>query len=163
MPETQSVACGLDVRPHERTVVINGREVLLTHREFEVLARLAEHPGWVLSANQLSEDDDGDAYSPESVSVHVARIRHKLAGVEAPDMVETVRGCGYRLRVSRPVELPAGDGGARRSADRALRDAAWQLHEAVFEAEHLGTPRQLMEVADELERVRRAVYAVLAE
>ena len=139
---------------------MGGVPVELTSREFEILARLAEHPGWVFSADQLAEDSDAREYSSESVSVHMSRLRHKLSATGAPDAVETVRGFGYRLRAG-----DADDAGVEPASgvDRSLRDALWQLSEAVHEVEHAGGPTQRLAASDSLERARREIYAILAK
>lgn len=152
-------ACGLLIRPHEHAVVANGRDVDLTPREFEIIFRLAEHPGWVMSPEQLASQDEAAEYSPESVSVLVSRVRSKLGLAGASDVVETVRGLGYRLRLPRDGWEPlngADTGGS-------LREASWYLQEAVFEVEHAGTEQQRKTAADALESARRAIYAALAE
>ena len=150
----------LEVRPHEHIVLVNGQEVPLSSREFEILLMLAQHPGWVFSANQLSGDPEDGEYSPESVSVLVSRLRHKLAEAGASEVIETVRGFGYRLSSSKtPGEgIPETHG-----VNRELRDAAWQLQEAVFEVEHSGTPEQQQEAVDVLEQARRDLFSSLAE
>ncbi len=155
-------ACGLVVHPHEHVVVIQGRELDLTTREFEIVMRLVEHPGWVFSAEQLSTENDAADYSPESVSVLVSRLRHKLARAGAHDVVETVRGLGYRLR------MPLRDGeescsGAGASLYGSVRDASWQLQEAVIEVEHSGSDEQRQAAVEALDRARRTIYTVLAE
>ena len=159
-PVGDIVACGLELRPHEREVLVAGVPVELTSREFEILARLAEHPGWVFSADQLAEDSDAREYSAESVSVHMSRLRHKLSATGAPDAVETVRGFGYRLRAGDADETAAEVAGG---VDRSLRDALWQLSEAVHEVEHAGGPAQRLSATDSLERSRREIYAILAK
>lgn len=162
MPSSgEMIGCGLVLRPREHVLSVHDREVLLTARESEIVIMLAEHPGWVFSAGQLSGDADGEGFSPESVSVHIARLRHKLEQAGAPDMIETVRGLGYRLRPSAPVadeSQSSAPGGCR-----VLRDAAWQLEEAVFDLEHIGSSAQQGEAADVLDRARRDMYAILAE
>jgi DNA-binding winged helix-turn-helix (wHTH) protein len=153
--------CGLVVRPREHVLLVQGREIELTSREFEIISRLAEHPGWVLSPSQLCDESEEADYSTESVSVHVSRLRHKLSLAGAEDVVETVRGSGYRLRRTEPADedpILAPDGSRRR-----LRDASWQLHEAALEAEHAGSEQQLESVADALEEARHAIYRILAE
>jgi DNA-binding winged helix-turn-helix (wHTH) protein len=153
--------CGMVVRPHEHVLLVQGREIDLTSREFEIVSRLAEHPGWVLSAEQLCDESDEADYSPESVSVHVSRLRHKLSVAGAEDVVETVRGSGYRLRRSDPQgdEVVPDLTAAR----RALRDSSWQLHEAVLEAEHAGGEGQLESVTEALDQVRHTIYGILAD
>ncbi len=142
-------------------MLVHGSQVELTYREFEILNRLAEHPGWVFSADQLSSVSEQGDYSPESVSVHVSRLRHKLAVAGAPDVVETVRGFGYRLRsalADADDPFPHNDG-----AGRSLRDALWQLSEAVLEVDHAGRGEQVSAAVDALEHARRTIYAILAK
>lgn len=149
----------LEVRPFERSVTVCGREVALTPREFEILFMLAQHPRWIFSAGQLSADASDNGYSCESVSVLVSRLRHKLAEAGADDAVQTVRGFGYRLAVPPGLSEDAlGDG----EAVRELRDASWQLQEALIEVEHSGTEEQQREASALVEQVRRDVFSALA-
>ena len=161
MPTSDNLTVGeLQVRPHEHVVLVGGNTVPLSSKEFDIVMMLAEHPGWVFSADQLSGDPDEAGCSPESVSVLVYRLRQKLAEAGASDVVETVRGLGYRLRSSSATgdeTVPAV--GTRRE----LRDACWQLQEAVIEVDHAGNSKQQHEVAVVLEQARRAVYTSLAE
>lgn len=162
-PSGDISVCGLVVRPREHVLLVQGHEIELTCREFEIITRLAEHPGWVFSATQLCDESDEADYSPESVSVHVSRLRHKLSVAGAEDVVETVRGSGYRLRRT-VAEIEGGDGiHALDSSRRRLRDASWQLHEAALEAEHAGSDEQLEAVAETLDEARHSIYRILAE
>jgi DNA-binding response OmpR family regulator len=91
----------LRVDPAMRTVTLEGQELSLTQREFDLLAYLAAHPGQVFSRAQLMEAVWHDpAFSDTStVTVHVRRLRAKLADDPAqPRFIETVWGVGYRLR-----------------------------------------------------------------
>ncbi|MCL1880434.1 MAG: response regulator transcription factor [Actinomycetia bacterium] len=75
----------------------------LTPREFELLASLMRHAGKVLSRDQLLRDAWGWEYLVETktVDTHVKRLRDKLAAAEInPALVETVRGYGYRFKLS---------------------------------------------------------------
>jgi len=150
----------LEVRLHEHAVLVHGVEVPLSSREFNIVMTLAEHPGWVFSADQLCADTEAGDYSPESVSVLVSRLRHKLAASGAPDLVETVRGVGYRLH---SAQTPSDESSEIARTSRELRDASWLLQEAVIEAERSGSLDQQRAVADVLEQARRSVYARLAE
>jgi DNA-binding response OmpR family regulator len=71
------------------------RTVDLTAREFGVLLTLVRHAGQILSRQQLLSEGWGDAFDPTSnvVDVCVNALRRKLG----PDVVETVRGAGYRV------------------------------------------------------------------
>lgn len=85
------------VSPHTRRVVVAGREIGVTSREFEVLATMASHPGWVYSPEQLCSDAPESNSSPEAVNVHVSHLRRKLAEAGFPDVIATVRGAGYKV------------------------------------------------------------------
>ena len=150
----------IEVRPHEHVVLASGLEVSLSSREFDILRMLAEHPGWVFSADQLCGDPEDGAYSPESVSVLVSRVRHKLGEAGVSDAIDTVRGFGYRLHGSRATD---DDSPEAEGVIRELRDACWQLQQTVFEVEHSGTTEQKQAATELLEQARRDLYASLAE
>jgi two-component system, OmpR family, response regulator len=84
----------LDLRT--RRASIAGRSVDLTARQFTMLEVLVRHPDQVLSREQLLSRVWGYDFDPGSniVDVYVARLREKLS----PDVIETVRGFGYRFR-----------------------------------------------------------------
>lgn len=148
----------MEVRPFERTVLVDGAPVSLTPGEYELVEMMAEHPGWVFSADQLSRDAESD-HSPDSVSVLVSRLRHKLSSVGVHDAIETVRGFGYRLR----PEAPPASQEVESAGSRELRDAAWLLAEAVFEVERSGSPEQRQAAASVLEQTRRDLYGRLSQ
>lgn len=79
------------------TVTVDGREVTLTQKEFEVLCLLLKNRGQILSRERLIEDVWGYAFTGESrtVDVHVRTLRQKLG--EAGAYIETVRGYGYKI------------------------------------------------------------------
>lgn len=92
---------GLELNCAERTVEVDGEPVILTAREFNLLARLAQSPGVVFSREQLLESSTGFAEFTEArgVDVHVRHLREKLGDdAAAPRFIETVRGVGYRMR-----------------------------------------------------------------
>lgn len=81
---------------------INGREVDLTAREFDILHRLASRPGVVFTREKLLEMIWGYTYygDPRVVDVHVAKLRKKLeVDPGNPKIIKTVRGVGYRLEL----------------------------------------------------------------
>ena len=160
MSDLANICVGdLEVRLREHTVEVEGSEVPLSSREFEIVRMLAEHPGWVFSASQLSGDSDEGDYSPESVSVLVSRLRRKLAAAGAPYAIETVRGAGYRLHAARAALDETSDADAAR---RELRDAALLLLEAAIEVEHSGSIEEQRAAAELLEQARRGIFARLA-
>jgi two-component system response regulator ResD len=84
-----------------RTVTLDGEEVSLTQREFDLLAYLAAHPGQVFSRDQLMEAVWNYPFYTDTstVTVHVRRLRAKLGDDPSePSFIETVWGVGYRLR-----------------------------------------------------------------
>ena len=87
----------LTISTMAREAVHRGRKLLLTPREFELLAFLARHPGRVLSREELLRKVWGYDYVGETrtVDVHVRRLRAKLGGHH--EMIETVLGAGYKL------------------------------------------------------------------
>lgn len=161
MPASDDITAGaVVVHPHEHRAIVHGRELDLTCREFEIIRRLVEHPGWVFSAEQLSAEEAEADYSPESVSVLVSRLRRKLAGAGVSDAIETVRGFGYRLRVPGGEQV---EGAGTDSDARALvRDALWHLQEAALEVEHAGTDAQRRAAAEALDAARRIISDALA-
>jgi len=91
----------LRVEPASRRVFLDGEEVSLTQREFDLLAFLAENPGRVFSRDQLMEAvwDTPFFEDTSTVTVHVRRLRAKLGDeVAEPRFIETVWGLGYRFK-----------------------------------------------------------------
>jgi DNA-binding response OmpR family regulator len=81
-----------------RRVSRDGRPLALTRKEFGVLEAVLGADGAVVSAEELLEsvwDEHADPFT-NTVSVTMARLRRKLGD---PPLIETVIGCGYRLRV----------------------------------------------------------------
>jgi phosphate regulon transcriptional regulator PhoB len=87
----------LRIDPLEHVVTLSGKPLILTPREFELIAFLARHPGRVHSREELLRKVWGYDYLGETrtVDVHVRRLRSKLGARSA--MIETVTGAGYKL------------------------------------------------------------------
>lgn len=84
-----------------REVTIRGEPVALTPLEFRLLAVLTEHGGQVLSRQQLIDLVWGRSYesSGDPVKIYIGYLRKKIEqDSKAPELVETVRGFGYRYR-----------------------------------------------------------------
>lgn len=81
-----------------RTVTASGKPVALTATEFNLLKALAEKEGRVISREDLLSLARGDdvAVMDRTVDVHVAALRKKLG--KQGEMIETVRGVGYRIK-----------------------------------------------------------------
>lgn len=99
--DTNIVIRGLEIYKASRQVFINGREVSLPQKEFELLMIMAQNPNRVFGREELFEkiwglDSLGDN---ATVTVHIARIREKIeSNPSNPQYVETVWGAGYRVR-----------------------------------------------------------------
>ncbi len=92
---------GLRIDPAMREVEVDGRNVELTSKEFDLLAAMAAEPGVVFSRDKLLEAAWGFAeyVDPRGIDVHVRHLRKKLGDdAAAPRFVETVRSVGYRVR-----------------------------------------------------------------
>lgn len=88
----------LDLRARQASV--GNQRVELTTREFTLAETLMRHPGQVLSREQLLSHVWGYDFDPGSniVDVYIGYLRKKLGD----QVIETVRGMGYRLRVEQP-------------------------------------------------------------
>lgn len=91
----------LHVDEQARAVTLDGTEIEMTPKEFDLLAFLARSPRQVFSRGQLLEhvwDSSADWQDPSTVTVHVRRLRRKLeADPENPRWISTVWGVGYRF------------------------------------------------------------------
>ncbi len=87
-----------------RRVLLGGRPVRFTRREFDLLLFLATHPGAAFTRLQLLRAVWGHEFSGErTVDVHVRRLRVKLCG--HADAITTVHGFGYRLEHANTFSL----------------------------------------------------------
>ena len=96
--QASAVLHGGDVSLDTRSgrVTLAGLPVALTSHEYKVLAYLLHRPGNIVSRTELTEHiyaQDADRDS-NTIEVFVGRLRKKLS----PELIETVRGLGYRLR-----------------------------------------------------------------
>jgi two-component system, OmpR family, response regulator MprA len=89
----------LELDQATREVRRSGHLIDLTAREFALLRYFMEHPRQVLSKNQLLEAVWGYDYVGDSnvVEAYVSYLRRKLNAPGEPDLIQTVRGSGYRL------------------------------------------------------------------
>lgn len=86
----------LDIERHR--CLYRNEEITLTAKEFLLLATLMKRPGRVLTRERLLEDvwGEGIAVTLRTVDTHMKRLREKLG--DAGDLIDTVRGVGYRFR-----------------------------------------------------------------
>ena len=87
----------LHVCPAKHQVLVEGREIRLTLKEYELLCFLLENRGIVLSRDQILRKIWGYDFDGENrtVDVHIRNLRSKLD--TAGDLIRTVRGVGYKL------------------------------------------------------------------
>ncbi|MDR1569473.1 MAG: response regulator transcription factor [Oscillospiraceae bacterium] len=88
---------GLYVSVPRRQAIAYGEPAALTYKEFEILIYLLKNRGIVLTREQIMSGVWGMDYDGESrtVDVHIRTLRQKLGRCE--DIIETVRGVGYRI------------------------------------------------------------------
>ena len=87
----------IDTEGHN--VALNGIEIMMSPTEYKLLYFLASHPNKVFSRNQLLDNVWGDNVYVEdrTVDVHIRRLRKILEVQGCADLVQTVRGFGYKL------------------------------------------------------------------
>lgn len=90
----------LEIDPAGRRLTLQGTEIELTPREFDLLLHLAERPGQVVSKRELLAEVWNQPWggSDKTVDVHLSWLRRKLGETaSAPQYLHTVRGVGVRL------------------------------------------------------------------
>jgi len=91
---------GLVVEPAARRAMLDGVEIDLTRKEFDLLARLVRDAGSIVTREDLMADvwDENWFGSTKTLDVHVGLLRRKLRDDPAtPRFVHTVRGIGFRF------------------------------------------------------------------
>lgn len=92
---------GIEIDRERRRVSVEGRDVPLTRKEFDLLALLAQSPGVVYRREQIFSEvwRSGWEGNGRTLEVHIGSLRTKLG---LPGLVEAVRGVGYRLIADQP-------------------------------------------------------------
>jgi two-component system phosphate regulon response regulator PhoB len=98
--EIEHLGVRLDRVRHRVTVA--GQPIELTPTEFRLLECLMRQPGRAFSRQQLMHASAGDSHVvlERTIDVHVKTLRRKLG---KPDLIETVRGVGYRFKEAEPM------------------------------------------------------------
>lgn len=89
------------MEPDDFKVVVAGKEIRLTKREYLILQLLMENPGKVFTKNNIYESVWNEEFLGEdnAVNVHISNIRQKLAKVhEEETYIETVWGIGFKMK-----------------------------------------------------------------
>lgn len=86
--------------PDRREVTVGGSPIMLTAREFDVLALLMAHAGTVLTRERIAHEALGYEYvgDTNNVDVHIAHLRAKIENAGGARIIQTVRGVGYVCR-----------------------------------------------------------------
>ena len=82
---------------------VDGRNVKLTYKEFELLYFLLSNQGMVLSRDRMLQTIWGYEYEGETrtVDMHIKTLRQKLEAQGCTDLIVTVRGIGYKVERDR--------------------------------------------------------------
>ena len=91
----------IQIDEDRRQATVSGKTLALSKIEFDLLACLTHAPGYVFTRTRLLDQVWGDdsAVTDRTVDVHLKAVRRKIAALgEDPDLIETVRGVGYRAR-----------------------------------------------------------------
>src|SRR5262249_15012398 len=98
-PDDERITAGaITIDPARYEVSVNGKRISLTSLEFKLLRTLIQRRGRVQARDRLLNDVWGyeSVIDTRTVDTHVRRLRKKLG--KAADVIESVRGFGYRLR-----------------------------------------------------------------
>lgn len=98
-PATLTVS-SVALDPNRREVTVGGSPIVLTAREFDVLALLMAHAETVLTRERIAHEALGYEYvgDTNNVDVHIARLRAKIEDAGGARIIQTVRGVGYVCR-----------------------------------------------------------------
>ena len=91
---------GLEINTASHKVLVSGREIQLTTKEYELLVFLASNPNIVFSKEYIFDTIWGDQYHNDTatVAVHIQKIRKKIEKDSSnPEYIETLWGTGYRF------------------------------------------------------------------
>jgi phosphate regulon transcriptional regulatory protein PhoB len=98
--DTEVISIGpLLIEPNSHRVALNNIDVMMSPTEYKLLYFFASNPNKVFSRNQLLDNVWGDNVYVEdrTVDVHIRRLRRILDAQGCADLVQTVRGFGYKL------------------------------------------------------------------
>lgn len=86
--------------PDRREVIVGSSTIVLTAREFDVLALLMAHAGTVLTRERIAHEALGYEYvgDTNNIDVHIAHLRAKIEDAGGARIIQTVRGVGYVCR-----------------------------------------------------------------
>lgn len=90
---------GLVIDLNQRAVLYHDQEIVLTYKEFELLAYLMRNRGTAISRDRLLDEVWGFQYEGETrtVDVHIKTLRQKLEAAGCQNLIQTIRGYGYKV------------------------------------------------------------------
>jgi len=93
------------IDPARHTVRVSGQEIELTLTQYRLLHYLAARPGFVRTRDQIVAAVRGEdaVLSSRAIDVHIAALRQRMGPMG--DLIETVRGVGYRMSDQHPREV----------------------------------------------------------
>lgn len=95
------ISCrGLEIDTASHRVFVNGKEVFMTSKEFDILMLLASNPNIVFTKKHIFETVWGNDFCEDTatIPVHIQRIRKKIEKDPSnPEFIETLWGTGYRF------------------------------------------------------------------
>lgn len=96
-PDTDYEIGNLYVSPSKHIVKVDGKQIVLTYKEFELLNYFLDNMDMVLTRDKILSKIWGYNFDGETrtVDVHVRTLRQKLG--DAGDIIETIRGVGYKI------------------------------------------------------------------
>ncbi|APM39708.1 response regulator transcription factor [Clostridium kluyveri] len=93
---------GLEINRASHRVTVNGKEVKLTSKEYEILVFLASNPNIVFTKGNIFDSIWGSEFIGDlaTVAVHIQKIRKKIEkDPQNPEFIETLWGTGYRFKL----------------------------------------------------------------
>jgi DNA-binding response OmpR family regulator len=93
----------LSIDVHAKSVIVNGNELDLTRKEFELLLYLVSNKNRVISRNAIAENLSGDSAELydnfDFIYAHVKNLKKKLAAAGCSDYIKSVYGMGYKFTI----------------------------------------------------------------
>lgn len=91
---------GLTIKPIKGEALVNGERLELTHFEFKLLHLFMQHPGQVLSREQILDsiyEKSEKTVTDRTIDVHIKNVREKIKQKTPVDYIRTIRGMGYKF------------------------------------------------------------------
>lgn len=87
---------GIKTIPQANTIMVDGKPVPLSDREYKILSHLLAHTEQIIGREELVKSFDDTGITMRTIDVHISSLRKKLEGVDLT--IETFRGKGYMAR-----------------------------------------------------------------